>query len=113
MSEATVTPLPSKPVAVPDFRCDECGRTFTRAQALGRHRSATHGAGKAPKGPKVAREPTTAHRVDQAASERQLLAVVGQAYHDLCGADVSTCIDSAAEILDAITNAGWRIVEAP
>lgn len=113
MSEATVTALPSKPTSL--LECADCGRTFGRPQALGRHRTATHGAKAKVSHPAAAKplkvalpKPPTI----QPANERQLLAIVAQAYHDLNGADVATCIDSAAEILDAITNASWRIVEA-
>ncbi|MGK2947783.1 MAG: hypothetical protein ACSLFP_04365 [Acidimicrobiales bacterium] len=121
MSEATVTPLPSKPVAVPDapeHRCDECDFTSRTPQGIGRHRQAIHGvAGKA-KPAKAAKAPAPARReppadVLTAAPERVVLAIIAQAYADLNGADVATAIDSAADIIDALANAQLVVATLP
>lgn len=117
MEPATVTHLPTGPRGAEpqqEFECPECGRSFSRAQALGRHRNSHGVAGKtakpaAPK-PEKRKAPSTLGR-DLAVPERDLLAVVAGAYHDLNGADIATAIESAATIIDAIAAAGWRVIE--
>lgn len=123
MSEATVTPLPSKPVAVPEHRCDKCGKTFAGPNGLAIHGGRAHGTKKTSDGytsskpvsqlkppptgpaPGATKKPASV----QPANERQLLAAIAQAYHDLNGADIATSIDSAAQIIDAIASNGWAV----
>lgn len=112
MSEATVTTLPSKPVAVPDRpTCDECGYVAVSTNGLAVHRGRAHGT-KAKAKPAQDRTPPEAKPTPRKrVSQRELLSVLAVTYHELAGADVATAIESAGSLVDALVAAGWQVVE--
>jgi hypothetical protein len=123
------TPIPRPLAAVPDpepeeatvadnptLPCDDCDRTFSTPQALGRHRTAVHGATAKRRTGQTPPQSTATSRSSSTVAEPvtvvgplESLAVLATTYHELNGADVATCIESAGALLDAIHAAGWDI----
>lgn len=102
----------TKPVAC---EYDGCDRTFGTQHALMIHTARAHKAeranGSTPPRPEKRAPRAAAPAKARPVSERQALAVLAGAYADLCGADVTTSIESASALLDAIAEHGWELTE--
>ncbi len=116
MSEATVTALPSKPTAVPLHRCDACGQVCASANGVLIHKARAHAPRPAKTAPpptakvtKTDRPPAASTMGAEHVTDQNLLSVLAVAYHELCGADVATCIESAAALIQAIADNGWVV----
>lgn len=87
--------------------CPTCSAKFASPNGLAIHRGRAHPT------PPIQPKRTPAPKAPQRESvpDRELLAVLAAAYHDLNDADIDVSIHSAATLIDALTGKGWRVVE--